>query len=118
MLFLSFYSIFSRDNFLILQALIGSMAFYMFPFLQNLPPWNTMGVIAALILHVVISEPLFYWLHRKFHEEHLFNHYHSLHHSSPVPESFTGQRNQIAETSLSFFPPFFFKIIFLNLKLN
>ncbi|XP_054794002.1 very-long-chain aldehyde decarbonylase CER3-like [Prosopis cineraria] len=77
------------DNFLILQAFIASMIFYMFPFLQNLPPWNMKGLIVLLALHVGISEPLYYWVHRKFHSDYLYNHYHSFHHSSPVPQSFT-----------------------------
>ncbi|KAG8471674.1 hypothetical protein CXB51_036838 [Gossypium anomalum] len=35
------------------------------------------------------QEPLYYWAHRLFHKPYLFNHYHSLHHSSPVPHPFT-----------------------------
>ncbi|XP_028775434.1 very-long-chain aldehyde decarbonylase CER3 [Neltuma alba] len=77
------------DNFLILQALIASMIFYVFPFLQNLPVWNMKGLIVLLALHVGISEPLYYLVHRKFHSDYLYNHYHSFHHSSPVPQSFT-----------------------------
>ncbi|KAI9125938.1 hypothetical protein K1719_003356 [Acacia pycnantha] len=77
------------DNFLMLQALIASMIFYMFPFLQNLPIWNMKGLIVLVALHVGISEPLYYWVHRKFHCDFLYNHYHSFHHSSPVPQSFT-----------------------------
>ncbi|KAJ7955715.1 protein ECERIFERUM 3 [Quillaja saponaria] len=85
------------DNFLILQAVIASIACYMFPFLENLPLWSTRGVIAALILHVCVSEPLYYWVHRKFHGDYLFAHYHSLHHSSPVPQSFTAGNATILE---------------------
>ncbi|OIV99830.1 hypothetical protein TanjilG_26168 [Lupinus angustifolius] len=77
------------DNFLILQALVASMAYYMFPFLQHLALWNLKGVIVALMLHVGVSEPLYYWVHRKFHGDYLFTHYHSLHHSSPVPAALT-----------------------------
>ncbi|XP_019453866.1 PREDICTED: protein ECERIFERUM 3-like isoform X2 [Lupinus angustifolius] len=77
------------DNFLILQALVGSIAFYMFPFLQHLPLWNLKGVIVVLMLHVGVSEPLYYWVHRKFHRDYLFINYHSLHHSSPIPAAFT-----------------------------
>ncbi|XP_020988630.1 very-long-chain aldehyde decarbonylase CER3 [Arachis duranensis] len=86
------------DNFLILQALVGSMACYVFPFLQDLPLWNMKGVVAAMILHVGVSEPLYYWMHRKFHEHHfLFTHYHSLHHSSPVPGPFTAGNATLLE---------------------
>ncbi|KAB1204154.1 Protein ECERIFERUM 3 [Morella rubra] len=77
------------DNFIILQALIASMASYMFRFLENLPLWNANGFIAVLTLHMAVSEPLYYWLHRYLHGNQLFAHYHSLHHSSPVPQSFT-----------------------------
>ncbi|KAJ7979543.1 protein ECERIFERUM 3 [Quillaja saponaria] len=85
------------DNFIILQALIASIACYMFPFLENLPLWNTKGFITALMLHVGVSEPLYYWVHRKFHGDYLFAHYHSLHHSSPVPRSFTAGHATILE---------------------
>ncbi|KAI4335487.1 hypothetical protein L6164_014127 [Bauhinia variegata] len=85
------------DNFLILQALIASLFYYTFPVLQNLPLWSTKGVIAALILHVAVSEPLYYWAHRKFHGDYLFRHYHSLHHSSPVPQSFTAGNATVLE---------------------
>ncbi|XP_022921869.1 protein ECERIFERUM 3-like isoform X2 [Cucurbita moschata] len=77
------------DNFLILHSLMASMMVYLFPWLGNLPLWNTKGLIAILILHVGIAEPLFYVFHRFFHTHYLFTHYHSLHHSSPVPQSFT-----------------------------
>ncbi|XP_041019026.1 very-long-chain aldehyde decarbonylase CER3-like [Juglans microcarpa x Juglans regia] len=78
------------DNFIILQALIASMAFYMFPFPANLPFWNTKGFIAVMTLHMAVSEPLYYWMHRYvLHGNSFFTHYHSLHHSSPVPQPFT-----------------------------
>lgn len=81
----------NRDNFLILQALIASVGWLYFPILQNLPALNFKGFLVALILHVGISEPLYYWIHRNFHgSQYLFTNYHSLHHSSPVPQSFTG----------------------------
>ncbi|XP_027367642.1 very-long-chain aldehyde decarbonylase CER3-like isoform X1 [Abrus precatorius] len=85
------------DNFLILQAIIGSMAYYMFPSLQNLRLWNTKGLIVALMLHVGISEPLYYWVHRKFHGPYLFTNYHSLHHSAPVPQSLTAGNATVLE---------------------
>ncbi|KDP38762.1 hypothetical protein JCGZ_04115 [Jatropha curcas] len=79
------------DNLIILQGLIASLACYIFPpFIENIPLWNTKGLILILILHVGISEPLYYWVHRCFHGSFLFTHYHSLHHSSPVLHPFTG----------------------------
>ncbi|KAI9192834.1 hypothetical protein LWI28_028263 [Acer negundo] len=78
------------DNFIILQALMASMAYYMFPFFENLPLWNTKGIIALFILHVTVTEPLYYFIHRHFHKNHfLFTNYHSFHHSSPVPQATT-----------------------------
>ncbi|KAK3015486.1 hypothetical protein RJ639_005472 [Escallonia herrerae] len=78
------------DNFIILQALMASLAFYAFPSIINLPAWDTRGFIAILILHMGVSEPLYYWIHRCFHGHRpLFTHYHSLHHSSAVPHPFT-----------------------------
>ncbi|KAF7838095.1 protein ECERIFERUM 3 [Senna tora] len=77
------------DNFLILQALITPLVLYVFPFLRNLHAWNANGLFIALALHVGVSEPLYYWVHKKFHDHYLYTHYHSFHHSSPVPQSFT-----------------------------
>lgn len=80
-----------RDNFILLQAAIASMGYYIFPCSENLPRWNTKGFIALQILHVAVSEPLYYVLHRHFHRnKYLFTHYHSLHHSSPAPQIPTG----------------------------
>jgi sterol desaturase/sphingolipid hydroxylase (fatty acid hydroxylase superfamily) len=79
------------DNFLILQALVATIVCYIFPFLQHLPIWNVKGLIVALILHVGVSEPLYYLVHKKFHEDYLFTNYHSLHHSSHVPTPLTGE---------------------------
>jgi sterol desaturase/sphingolipid hydroxylase (fatty acid hydroxylase superfamily) len=76
---------------LILQALVATMVCYIFPFLQHLPIWNVKGLIVALILHVGVSEPLYYLVHKKFHEDYLFKNYHSLHHSSHVPTPLTGE---------------------------
>ncbi|KAJ9141201.1 hypothetical protein P3X46_031769 [Hevea brasiliensis] len=79
------------DNFILLQALIASLACYTFPpFIDNVPLWNTKGLITVLVLHVGISEPLYYWVHRNFHGSFLFTHYHSIHHSSTVLHPFTG----------------------------
>ncbi|XP_052180475.1 very-long-chain aldehyde decarbonylase CER3-like isoform X2 [Diospyros lotus] len=77
------------DNFIILQALVAAMASCIFPGLSNLPLWDTRGFLAAILLHIGLSEPLYYWVHKLFHGEFLFTHYHSLHHSSPVPQPLT-----------------------------
>ncbi|XWS70891.1 hypothetical protein CRYUN_Cryun03dG0088400 [Craigia yunnanensis] len=85
------------DNFIILQAILASMACLIFPSLDGLPLWNPKGFITLLLLHVTISEPLYYWAHRFFHESYLFTHYHSLQHSSPVPEPFTAGHATLIE---------------------
>ncbi|XP_021731385.1 protein ECERIFERUM 3-like [Chenopodium quinoa] len=79
------------DNFIILQALVGSLMLYMFPSLTNWNVlWNVRGLIAALLIHMVVSEPLYYMIHRLFHNQpKLFNNYHSLHHLSPVLQPYT-----------------------------
>jgi sterol desaturase/sphingolipid hydroxylase (fatty acid hydroxylase superfamily) len=78
------------DNFLILQALLASMVFYMFPpSVSSLPVWNSRGFIAVILFHMGVSEPLYYCIHKCFHGNYLLTHYHSLHHSSPVPQPFT-----------------------------
>ncbi|KAH7865261.1 hypothetical protein Vadar_004317 [Vaccinium darrowii] len=77
------------DNFIILQALVGSLAYFSFPSLAYLPLWNTKGILCCLILHMMVSEPLYYWTHRIMHSQYLFNNYHRQHHSSKVTHPFT-----------------------------
>lgn len=77
------------DNFLILQAIVASFLYFSFPFLSNLPVWDTRGVLCCLVLHIAISEPLFYWMHRLLHSTELFQRYHWIHHSSEVSHPFT-----------------------------
>ncbi|KAJ4958224.1 hypothetical protein NE237_025335 [Protea cynaroides] len=81
------------DNFIILHAFLASLACYCFPFLTNLPVWNTRGCIYALVLHICVSEPLYYVIHRCFHSDSLFTHYHSFHHGSPVPHPYTASNS-------------------------
>ncbi|KAK6153840.1 hypothetical protein DH2020_013479 [Rehmannia glutinosa] len=77
------------DNFLILQALAASLLYLSFPSLAKFPIWDIRGFICCLILHIGISEPLYYWLHRLLHSSNLFHQYHWLHHSSKVLHPFT-----------------------------
>lgn len=79
------------DNFIIFQAFVGAIMCYILPSLTNWGTlWDTRGFIAAIILHMVVSEPLYYGIHRLLHSHsYLFNVYHSFHHSSPVPQPFT-----------------------------
>ena len=73
-----------------MQALIGAAAYHLFPAADELPLLNVKGLLCALLLHVTVSETLFYLSHRLFHTDFLFRRYHSLHHSVPVPQSYTG----------------------------
>ncbi|KAL0453841.1 UNVERIFIED_CONTAM: Very-long-chain aldehyde decarbonylase CER3 [Sesamum latifolium] len=77
------------DNFILLQALVAGLALYIFPTSATLAVWNKTGITTAIALHVAISEPLFYTIHKSFHGNYLFTNYHSLHHSSPVPQPYT-----------------------------
>jgi len=80
-----------RDNFLILQAFMGVLAYYLLPSLRELPKWDMRGVPVVILLHVLVSEPLFYWAHIFFHKsDYFYKHYHSVHHSSVVTQSYTG----------------------------
>ena len=85
-----------RDNYILLQAIIASMICYMSPSLMmmnSIPLWNTKGLIALIVIHVTFSEPLYYYLHRSFHRNnYFFTHFHSFHHSSPVPHPMTGKK--------------------------
>ena len=90
-----------RDNYILLQAILATMICYMSPPLMMvnstiplaIPLWNTKGLIVLLVLHVTFSEPLYYFLHRSVHRNnYLFTHYHSFHHSSPVPNPMTGKK--------------------------
>ncbi|KAG8379596.1 hypothetical protein BUALT_Bualt07G0105300 [Buddleja alternifolia] len=77
------------DNFLILQAVMASLSYLSFPSLANIPLWDIKGILCCLILHIGISEPLYYWIHRLLHTPILFRRYHWLHHSSQVINPFT-----------------------------
>ncbi|KAM7471607.1 hypothetical protein LguiA_009790 [Lonicera macranthoides] len=85
------------DNFIILQAFVASMAYFTIPSLANLPLWDTRGIIWCLILHMGLSEPLYYWLHRSLHSPHLFTNYHWLHHSSKVTHPYTAGHGSFLE---------------------
>ncbi|CAN6482503.1 unnamed protein product [Victoria cruziana] len=77
------------DNFIMLQAFMAVVVCYSFPFVGELPLFNSRGFVYMLVLHMGIAEALYYWTHRLFHSEYLFSRYHSLHHSSAVPQPFT-----------------------------
>ncbi|KAG9142481.1 hypothetical protein Leryth_026191 [Lithospermum erythrorhizon] len=85
------------DNFLILQTMLASLAYLSFPFLSNLPIWNIRGCICCIVLHMAVSEPLYYWLHRSLHSPNLFQQYHWLYHSSKVPHPFTAGHSTFLE---------------------
>ncbi|KAL0464012.1 UNVERIFIED_CONTAM: Very-long-chain aldehyde decarbonylase CER3 [Sesamum latifolium] len=84
------------DNFLILQTFAASFLYLSFPALANLPIWDIRGVICCLMLHMGISEPLYYWLHRLLHSSSLFQQYHWLH-SSKVLHPYTAEHATFLE---------------------
>ncbi|XP_078162722.1 very-long-chain aldehyde decarbonylase GL1-2-like isoform X2 [Carex rostrata] len=79
------------DNFLIMQAMLATAAISTLQSLMEAPvvymDWR--GFIIALTIHVGFSESFFYCAHRWLHKPSLFSRYHSLHHSSPVPQPYT-----------------------------
>lgn len=72
------------DNFLLLQAFMATAAHHFLPFLRDMPAWNAGGLIYLAILHMGPAEALYYWVHRAFHKDILFQRYHSLHHAAMV----------------------------------
>lgn len=79
-----------RDNFIILHAFMAAIACHFSTFMDSLPLFNFRGYTYALILHMAITESLYYFIHRMFHSDHLFQNYHSLHHLSAVTQPYTG----------------------------
>ncbi|CAL5049024.1 unnamed protein product [Urochloa decumbens] len=79
------------DNMVILQTLIAAMVANSpwFPGVAELRSWDPRGWALALLLHVTVSEPAFYWAHRALHRGPLFSLYHAKHHSSPVTQPLT-----------------------------
>ncbi|XP_062232942.1 very-long-chain aldehyde decarbonylase GL1-3-like [Phragmites australis] len=79
------------DNMMIMQTLIAAMATNspLFPAVTELRAWDPRGWAVALLLHVSISEPVFYWAHRALHWGPLFSQYHAVHHSSRVTQPLT-----------------------------
>ncbi|KAI3982207.1 hypothetical protein MKX01_019113 [Papaver californicum] len=79
------------DNFIILQGIMAAISGYkFFDEYNKLPTWNSVGFLIIILLHVGISEPLYYFLHRYlFHNHYFFSQYHSHHHKSSVTQSFT-----------------------------
>nr|BBG20795.1 putative fatty acyl-CoA reductase [Nymphaea odorata] len=85
------------DNFIILHAFMAAIACYSSTFMDSLPLFNFRGYIYALILHMGITESLYYFIHRMFHSDYLFQNYHSLHHLSVVAQSYTAGTASILE---------------------
>ncbi|XP_042001024.1 very-long-chain aldehyde decarbonylase CER3-like isoform X1 [Salvia splendens] len=77
------------DNFILLQAMVANLVISMFPTIGEHHVWNKSGFITTILFHIAISEPVFYTIHKCFHGDYLFSHYHFLHHSSAVPQAYT-----------------------------
>ncbi|KAM0041008.1 putative fatty acid hydroxylase, NAD(P)-binding domain superfamily [Helianthus debilis subsp. tardiflorus] len=89
------------DNFVISQALLASLAIYFVPDgFANLPVWETKGLFLIVVIHVLVSEHLYYWVHRSLHGNYLFTPYHSFHHASAVPQPVTAGSTTFLEEVL------------------
>lgn len=76
-----------------LQLVFISVAHSWFPGFSNFSGWNGKGLLYVFLLHATVVEFAYYWMHRAFHTEPLFQNYHSLHHLSVIPEPATGTYN-------------------------
>jgi sterol desaturase/sphingolipid hydroxylase (fatty acid hydroxylase superfamily) len=105
-----------RDNMVILQTLVAAVAMgsAAFPAVSELRAWDPRGWALALLLHMAVSEPVFYWTHRALHRGPLFSQYHARHHSSPVTQPFTGTSTRATATlqtrEIFFSSLFFFEL--------
>ncbi|KAI4302856.1 hypothetical protein MLD38_038555 [Melastoma candidum] len=88
------------------QILLNGILFYLghevVPQGHRLPVWRTDGVVITVLLHSLVVEFLYYWLHRALHHHFLYSRYHSHHHSSIVTEPITSVIHPFAE-HLSYF---------------
>ncbi|CAK9260814.1 unnamed protein product [Sphagnum jensenii] len=91
---------FHSDNHMLLQILLLLAAHSWLPGFSNLPAWNMKGLAILFLLHVGPVEFLYYWMHRAFHSEPLFQRYHSFHHISVVTEPPTGSVTTMLEQVL------------------
>ncbi|CAK9238256.1 unnamed protein product [Sphagnum jensenii] len=91
---------FHSDNHMLLQLLLLLAAHSWIPGFSNLPMWNMRGLMILFLLHTGPVEFLYYWMHRAFHSEPLFQRYHSLHHLSVVTEPPTGSVTTMLEQVL------------------
>ena len=78
-----------RDDQIIFNGILFYLGGRHLPGAQNLPFWNTEGVIMTFLIHAGPVEFLYYWLHRALHHHFLYSRYHSHHHSSIVTEPIT-----------------------------
>ncbi|KAI6702912.1 hypothetical protein NL676_012048 [Syzygium grande] len=67
------------------------------PQASHLPVWRTDGVIITVLIHALVVEFLYYWLHRALHHHFLYSRYHSHHHSSIVTEPISSVIHPFAE---------------------
>ncbi|KAI6702910.1 hypothetical protein NL676_012046 [Syzygium grande] len=83
------------------QILLNGTLFYVghmaIPQASHLPVWRTDGVIITVLIHALVVEFLYYWLHRALHHHFLYSRYHSHHHSSIVTEPISSVIHPFAE---------------------
>ncbi|KAF7848982.1 hypothetical protein BT93_L1372 [Corymbia citriodora subsp. variegata] len=83
------------------QILLTGILFYIgqltIPQASHLPLWKTDGLIITVLIHALVVEFLYYWLHRALHHHFLYSRYHSHHHSSIVTEPISSIVHPFAE---------------------
>mmetsp|Transcript_17941 Transcript_17941/g.26873 ORF Transcript_17941/g.26873 Transcript_17941/m.26873 type:complete len:762 (-) Transcript_17941:100-2385(-) len=78
------------DDYIILQALLTSIAHRYLPGFQEMPAISAAGIVAMLLVHIGPIEFVYYWFHRALHHDFLWQRYHSHHHASFVTEAISG----------------------------
>ncbi|CAM6092883.1 unnamed protein product [Calypogeia fissa] len=91
---------FHWDDYVLLQALLATVAHVCFPGFRDLPLWDSHGLVTLVLLHMGPTEFFYYWLHRVMHTTFFFRNYHSLHHASVHPEPVTGGLSTFLEEIL------------------
>ncbi|KAK3433866.1 hypothetical protein EUGRSUZ_D01144 [Eucalyptus grandis] len=85
------------DDQILLTGILLYMTNWTIPQASHLPLWKTDGVIITVLIHALVVEYLYYWLHRALHHHFLYSRYHSHHHSSVVTEPISSIVHPFAE---------------------
>ncbi|MCO5603879.1 hypothetical protein L7F22_058033 [Adiantum nelumboides] len=64
---------------------------------ENLPAWDSWGLLIVFLMHIGPVEWLYYWGHRALHHHFLFTRYHQHHHSAFVPQPISANNHPFIE---------------------